>query len=185
MKEADRKRRNESRLEQLYPTFRARLEQVIVALEAEGIRPRIQDGWRSEENQRKAYESGKSKLLFGFHNVTSKAGAPEALAVDLLDDDNPLNPPTTYLLKLAAASEMVGLTTGLRWGLPRALRDAIDNAIATKSWLEKVKLGWDPCHVETTGISVSEARRGLRPGEPAPRAQQAVVVVANDAHVVG
>jgi len=163
MKEADRKKRNESRLKELHPKFRARLERVIATLEADDIRPRIQDGWRSKEDQLKAYQAGTSKLKFGFHNVTSDTGVPEALAVDLLDDNNPLNPTKAYLLKLAAAGEKAGLSTGLRWGLPTALRAAIDNAIATKSWLEEVKVGWDPCHVEPVGITVAEARRGRRP----------------------
>lgn len=164
MKEADRKKRNESRLKELHPKFRTRLARVIAALEADDIRPRIQDGWRSKEDQLKAYETGNSKLKFGFHNITSDAGVPEALAVDLLDDNNPLNPTTVYLLKLAAAAESAGLSTGVRWGLPKRVCAAIDNAIATKSWLTEVKVGWDPCHVETNGVTVAQARQGRRPG---------------------
>lgn len=163
MKEADRQKRNESRLKELHPKFRARLRRVIDALEAEGIRPRIQDGWRSEADQLKAYKSGHSKLRYGFHNVTAADGTPEALAVDLLDDDNPLNPTRVYLLKLAAAAEKAGLSTGIRWGLPKSLREAIDRAIAAQDWLEEVKVGWDPCHVEPTGITVADAREGRRP----------------------
>ena len=121
MKEADRINRNQTRLLELYPAFRTRLKKAITALEAQGIRPRIQDGWRSPEDQRKAYDSGNSKLLFGFHNVTSADGKPESLAVDMLDDDAPLNVGRPYLLQLAAAAEKAGLTTGIRWGLPANL----------------------------------------------------------------
>jgi len=67
MKEADRRKRNEDRLAELYPTFRARLKKVIASLESSGLRPRIQDAWRSPEDQRKAFDSGHSQLLFGFH----------------------------------------------------------------------------------------------------------------------
>ena len=42
-------------------------------LEAEGWRPRIQDGWRSIAAQELAFNSGHSKLKFGFHNVTGLA----------------------------------------------------------------------------------------------------------------
>lgn len=98
MKEIDRKKRNETRLLELYPTFRVRLEKVIVTLESKKIRPRIQDAWRSLADQEKAFKSGHAKVLFGFHNATASNGTPEALAVDLLDDDSPLSPSKNYLL---------------------------------------------------------------------------------------
>jgi hypothetical protein len=163
MTEPARLARNTQRQGELFPTFAMRLAAMIALLEAQGLRPRIQDAWRSPEDQRKAFESGHSKLLFGFHNVTGSAGQREALAVDLLDDDHPLNPRRPYLLKVAAAAEREQLVTGIRWGLPKALRAAIDEAIAEERWDADVKIGWDPCHVEPTGITVAEARAGARP----------------------
>lgn len=163
MKEADRKKRNDARLLELYPTFRARLERVIVALESKGIRPRIQDAWRSPADQEKAFNSGHSKLKFGFHNVTATDGTPEALAVDLLDDDSPLNPSKNYLLHLAAAAEAAGLITGIRWGVPKKLIGAIDIAIASQDWDANVKIGWDPTHIQPTDITVAQAAAGERP----------------------
>ncbi|MGH8507536.1 MAG: hypothetical protein ACREVH_02285 [Gammaproteobacteria bacterium] len=164
MKEADRKKRNDTRLLELYPTFRARLQKVIVALESKGIRPRIQDAWRSPADQEKAFRNKNSKLLFGFHNVTAGDGTPEALAVDMLDDDSPLSPSKTYLLQLAAAAEAAGLVTGIRWGVPKHLIGAIDAAIAARDWDANVKTGWDPTHVQPTDITVAQAKAGKRPG---------------------
>lgn len=163
MNEGARKQRNVNRLTELFPTFASRVAQVIGQLELQGLRPRIQDAWRSPEEQRKAFETGRSQLLFGFHNATGPNGQPEALAVDLLDDDAPLNVSKEYILKLAAASEAQGLVTGVRWGLPKKLRIAIDNAIAASDWTANVKVGWDPLHIEPTGITVAEARAGKRP----------------------
>ena len=163
MKEADRKKRNDTRLLELYPTFRTRLGKVIVALESKGIRPRIQDAWRSPADQEKAFKSRHSKLLFGFHNVTASNGTPEALAVDLLDDDSPLSPSKNYLLHLAAAAEAAGLITGIRWGVPKKLSGAIDAAIASQDWDANVKVGWDPTHVQPTDVGVAEAKAGKRP----------------------
>jgi len=164
MNEPARKQRNSDRMTTLYPTFAARIAAVIAGLESEGLRPRIQDAWRSPEDQKKAFDAGHSKLLFGFHNVTGDGGRPESLAVDLLDDDAPLNASKTYILKLAAVAESEGLATGARWGLPPKMRTAIDNAIAHADWEADVKIGWDPLHVEPTGITVAEARAGGRPG---------------------
>jgi hypothetical protein len=163
MTEPARLARNQQRRTELFPSFAKRVAALIASLEAQDLRPRIQDAWRSPEDQRKAFESGHSKLLFGFHNVTGANGQPEALAVDLLDDDHPLNPGRPYLLKLAAAAERQKLVTGIRWGLPAALRAAIDDAIAAQEWNAPVKIGWDPTHVEPTGLTVTEARAGARP----------------------
>ena len=163
MNEAARKARNDQRLKELFPTFRARLERVIAELEGNGLRPRIQDGWRSPADQLKAFNNGNSKLRFGFHNVTSSSGSAESLAVDMLDDDSPLASRKPYLLQLAAAAEKAGLATGIRWGVPKSLRGAIDAAIAAKDWDANVKIGWDPTHVEPTGITVAEAKSGKRP----------------------
>ena len=164
MKEADRKKRNDTRLLELYPPFRARLQKVIVALESTGIRPRIQDAWRSPADQEKAFRSGHSKLLFGFHNVTAADGTPEALAVDMLNDDSPLSPSKGYLLQLAVAAEAAGLITGIRWGVPKKLIGAIDAAIALQDWDANVKVGWDPTHIQPTDITVAQAKAGKRPG---------------------
>jgi len=43
------------------------------------------------------------------------------------------------------------------------MRTAIDDAIATADWNANVKIGWDPLHIEPTGMTVAEARAGKRP----------------------
>jgi len=159
----DYKKRNAERLKELFPAFSTRIAKVIADMEALGERPRIQDAYRSPEDQLKAFNSGHSKLKFGFHNVTGSNGEKESLAVDMLDDNNPLNPKPKYLLKLAFASEKNGLETGIRWDVPSNLVKAIDAAIANKNFDDPVKVGWDPTHIQPTGISVSEAKAGKRP----------------------
>jgi len=163
MLEAKRKERNAQRLTELYPTFAARVARVIAAMEAAGWRPRIQDAWRSPEDQKKAYDAGHSKLLYGFHNVTGAGGSKEALAVDLIDDDNPLNSRKPYLLQLASIAEKEGVTTGIRWGVPDELVSGINKAIADQNWNAKVKIGWDPTHIQPIGITAQEAKAGQRP----------------------
>lgn len=163
MKEADRKARNAARLVELYPIFRSKVSVVILDLESRGWRPRIQDAWRSPQDQLKAYNSGHSKLKFGFHNVTGKNGEKEALAVDLLDDDSPLRIGRPFLLHLADAAQKAGVVTGIRWGVPKKLVDAIDDAIAAHDWNAIVKIGWDPTHIEPTDLTVAQAKKGARP----------------------
>jgi hypothetical protein len=163
MTEPQRKQRNAEKLLELYPVFRMRLAAVIADLESRGLRPRIQDAWRNPADQLAAFNSGNSKLKFGFHNVTGANGAKESLAVDLLDDDSPLASRKEYLLQLADAAQKQGLNTGIRWGVPQALIQAIDQAIASKNWKADVKIGWDPTHVEPLGMRAQEAKAGRRP----------------------
>lgn len=163
MLEPRRKERNAQKLTELYPTFAARVARVIAGMEAAGWRPRIQDAWRSPEDQKKAYDAGHSKLLYGFHNVTGPDGRREALAVDLIDDDKPLNSRKPYLLQLAAIAGQEGVTTGIRWDMPVELVAGIDKAIADQNWNAKVKIGWDPTHIQPIGITVQEAKAGKRP----------------------
>lgn len=163
MTEDDRKARNAEKLAQLYPTFAKRIAKVVAALEAAGIRPRIQDAYRSPADQLIAFNKGNSKLKFGFHNVTGNGGNPESLAVDLLDDDSPLSMTTAYFLRVAVAAEKNGLVSGIRFGLSAGLRVGIDVAIAAKNYAAAVKVGWDPTHIEPTGITPTEARGGKRP----------------------
>jgi hypothetical protein len=163
MKEEKRKQRNEERLAELYPSFRVKIKAVIDDLEAQGLRPRIQDAYRSPADQLKAVNTGRSRIKYGFHNVTGAKGAKESLAVDILDDDHPAQEGTEYLLRLAAAAKKQGLTTGIRWGLLSELRDPIDAAIANNDWKAAIKIGWDPAHVEPTGITPAEAKAGKRP----------------------
>jgi hypothetical protein len=163
MNEPARKARNAQRLSELYPTFATRVAAIIGELEDQGLRPRIQDAWRDPEQQRKAYESGHSKLKFGFHNVTGVDEKPESLAVDLLDDDHPAHEGSVYLLRLAASAEAQRCTTGIRWGLPPALRQAVDTAIASSDWDAPVKLGWDPAHVQPSDVTLAQVKQGKRP----------------------
>src|SRR6185436_9573812 len=134
MLESERIQRNQSRMQELYPYFREHVQVLLKEMEAEGLRPRCQDAWRSPDDQLKAYKAGTTQVQYGFHNVTGPNGNKEALAVDVLDDNNIFATKTDYMLRLAAAAERNGLVTGIRWGLSEAYSKAIDDAIASKSW---------------------------------------------------
>ena len=163
MNEAARKQRNQQRLKECFPKFAQRVEAVIKDLEAQGFRPRIQDAHRSIADQEKAFKNGFSKVRFGFHNVTGANGKAEALAVDLLDDDKPLSPSRKYIILLAGAAQAHGLHPGSFFGLPQSLRAGLSKAIQDHNFDPKIKIGFDPTHIEVTGISIAEAKAGKRP----------------------
>lgn len=163
MLENDRLTRNQQKLSEMYPTFRTRVQAVLQELEGYGLRPRIQEAWRSPQDQMDAFRNGRSQLMYGFHNVTAENGAKEALAADIIDDNNPLNLKLPYLIHLIAAAENNDLTTGVYWNLSDAHIAAIHAAVATKDWNAKIHVGWDPMHVEASGITIQEAKAGKRP----------------------
>ena len=162
MTDDQRNQHNAYMLTQLAPYMQPRIKAVLLDMENHGYRPRIQCAWRSPADQLAAYNSGHSKLQFGFHNVT-QAGHPYSFAADILDDSNPMNPSTAYLLTLAASAQAHGLETGIRWGLPTKLRAAIEAAIEAKKWNAPVKVGWDPTHCQIVGITPKQAQGGMLP----------------------
>jgi len=166
MKESDRRQRNALKLQELHPSVRPRIEAVILEMESFGYRPRIQEAWRSAEDQLAIYNAGKSKVKYGFHNATAGDGTKEALAADIWDDNRPFRAKTDFMLHLLAAAEKNDLTTGIRWNLTDDRMILIDEAIAEEDWKRPVWVGWDPLHVEVTGITVDEAQTGARPHAP-------------------
>lgn len=172
MIEAQRILRNVARLGELYSTFEVKVRAMLDDLEGQGYRPRIQVAYRSLEEQLRAYATGKSKLKYGFHNVTGPNGTPQALAVDCLDDDQPLHSPMGFILRLARAAQDQGLVTGIRWGLPMRQVEALNSIIKSRQWDATPKIGWDPLHCEITGISPVQARKGMRPVQGTCTAKQ-------------
>src|SRR5436190_8117578 len=142
MDETAGRARNSQRLSELDLVFAERVGAIIGKLETDGYRPRIQDGWRSPESQLSAFNTGHSRLRFGYHNVTGRGGEQQSLAVDLLDDDFPLNSRSDYLLRLAAAALEHTCQTGILWGLPPALREAVRSAVERREWNARLKIGW-------------------------------------------
>jgi hypothetical protein len=164
MKEADRLARNKQRLAECFPTFSKRVAKVIKDMEDLGFRPRIQDAHRTIADQLIAFNGGFSDVKFGFHNVTGANGKPESLAVDVLDDDSPLAPGRKYVITLASVAQKQGLHSGIFFRLKtaperKALQDAIDNL----DFSLKIRIGFDPTHLEPTGVTIAAAKNGARP----------------------
>ena len=172
MNEPDRKKRNVDKLAECHPWVAARLHAVIVDLEAQGLRPRIQCAARSALRQRIAKLIGKSKVSWSHHQARDKAGKPEALACDVIDDDEPKRPGARYLLALTVDARRQGLETGIRWGHDAAGKERVEAAIERYRMtgelgfsLAPTGKGWDPCHVQIPRavLSLADARAGVRP----------------------
>ena len=163
MTEEERKTRNAQRLTECNPAFRKKVAAILADMEGHGWRPRIQEAWRSPARQRQLLAEGFTKVRWGMHCATTESGKPDALAVDILDDDRPNNEGTRFLLMLASSAKAHGCLTGIDWGLSSKRKETVREAVAKRDFDAKVSVGWDPCHVQIGGISVIEARSGARP----------------------
>ena len=163
MTEEKRKQNNAQRLTECNPAFRTKAAAVLDDMEGHGWRPRIQEAWRSPARQKQLLADGFTKVRWGMHNATTEDGNPDALAVDILDDDQPNKESTKFLLMLAASAKAHECITGIAWGLSQEDQDTIRSAVASRDFDTKIEVGWDPCHVQIGGISVREARNGARP----------------------
>lgn len=163
MTEDARIKRNAARLRECNPVFAIRISKVLGRLEALGFRPRIQEAYRSRTDQLAAFQRGASRLKVGFHNLTSPEGKPDSCAVDVLDDNAPLNPGTRYLLTLAWCAKQERCVTGIDWGLLQPQRKAIATAIDEQDFDLPLRVGWDPCHVQPADVPLDAALQGRRP----------------------
>jgi hypothetical protein len=167
MQEAARRARNQQRLTECFPTVAARFAAVIAEMEAQNFRPRIQDAHRTIAQQLADFNAGHSTVKFGFHNVTGANGKPESLAVDMLDDDHPVGPvPRRYLITLASVGKKHGLHSGIfffKLEPPPGTREALQAAIDNLNFDPHIVMGFDPTHLEATGLTIAQAQAGQRP----------------------
>jgi len=170
--EQARHARNVERLGLCYPPFAGRIAALISRLESEGFRPRIDQSWRTPAQHQSQLAAGTSKSSWSFHMATTPDGKPDALAVDLLDDNYPVPvahqsawPDTfrQYLLWMAALGRNWGLETGIDWGLSADERWALHEALASDPLSYHGEIGWDPTHCEPRDITLAAAKAGKRP----------------------
>jgi hypothetical protein len=175
MTNGDRHAQNIRMLGQCGLPFAQSVVAVIAGMEKRGWCPRIQCAWRDPASQMTAFKTHHSELEWGFHNATDGQGRPESLAVDMLDDDHPLSPSVEYCLDLARIARLQGLETGILWDLAPTDRDILDALIRNGGDVPtgvNMKVGFDPTHVEITGVTLQQARAGERPLPLVPLASQ-------------
>lgn len=164
MKDADRVKRNTLKLSECHPAFRVRLEHLLVEMSSLGFKPRIQEAWRNPADELKAFNEGKSQVKRGFHSITSATGTKEALAADVIDDVKLFDCVSSYVYTLAWCAMKVGLQTGFAWGLKQVVRDAQKSHLKDgPPFPDGLPFGWDPYHVEVTGMTITQAISGARP----------------------
>ncbi len=171
---------NETRVALMHPYMRPKIRAVIGDLESHGWRPLIDaQVYRSPAQQAKLKARGVSSVSYSYHMVTDKDAkgrpVPASLAADITDKRWAWKSGNQYWLMLASASESHGLVTGIRWTLPTSGRQKIDALIRRKDWKGAYSMGRkpDPAHVEVVGVSLGQAKKGVRPVARNPPAAKA------------
>jgi hypothetical protein len=165
--EAKRRANNATKIALMHPAVRPKFAATVRDLEGHGRFPYIVQTARTLSQQKAAKAAGNSKVSWSFHNAVTSDGVADALAADFVDLPYFWQTRGDFWLMLAAAAESHGLATGTGMGWGKNLkpedRKRIRTLIARRDWKGKYKIAWDPGHVQVTGVTLAEARRGVRP----------------------
>ncbi len=161
VKSLRRNAENLTKLAECDLTFAGAALGILQDLESRGFRPWIRQSWRSPDDQELAFRFGQSEVLFGFHNFTGPHGEPRSFAIDIVENRDSVETSTSYAIVLAGVARRRGLTTGILWGLSDSERQIVNRAVEEGRHPRAMKIGWDPCHVEPSGVSVSAMRSHL------------------------
>jgi hypothetical protein len=164
---------NQERLALVDETIRPKVQAVLTLLEYRNYQPLIaSEVFRSPQKQLELFQRGVTKVRWGFHCATTRDGQAGSLAADIIDADKGWNMNNEFWLRLGKAAFDEGLHWGGFFGLTRNLErllvvafnfgDPVEYFRQQRLPLEKVKKGWDPAHLEVKGLSIAEARAGVR-----------------------
>lgn len=154
--------RNADMVTEVHRVMRQRVINILARMAELGEIPRIQCAYRTPAEQRALFYEQRSALRWGFHNVT-EGGQPAALAVDILDNTAPRSLSLSFLLKLAWCAQRENCETGILWGLREGQRVRIASLVENRQFDQPAKIGWDPCHVQPSDLTVGQAQAGLMP----------------------
>jgi hypothetical protein len=163
MNEERRKQQNNDMLLKIDKTIRPAVKAVLADLEKQGQRPLIDRGvWRSPAEQLEKFKHGFSKVKWGYHCATTKDGKPDSLAADIVDANKMWDASREFWLRLGASALKHDLGWGGYFGLPKAMKESLRAEVRHKNFNSPAKLGWDAAHVETSRVTIAEAKAGKR-----------------------
>jgi peptidoglycan L-alanyl-D-glutamate endopeptidase CwlK len=68
----------EKKLRSMHPDLQRKVQAVLQALKKRGYKPKIDNAWRPQNVQGQAFQQGRSRLQFSFHNAQNPDGTPNA-----------------------------------------------------------------------------------------------------------
>ena len=160
MKRQTPEEQNQVGLALLDERIRSNVASVIRDLELAGYDAVIDRGvWRSPQEQELLFAKGATKVKWGYHCNTKPDGTPASLAADIVPQKRGWDAPQDYWLRLGAAAAKHGLTWGGLWfPTKRASIQAAELkcVLAEQRWDSPIALGWDPAHVQISGVKLED-----------------------------
>ncbi len=138
---------NSEKLEGIYGHFKLAFEGVVKRLESLGWKPLIVETKRSYPRQVMLVAKGASRTLKSKH---LSGRAMDVIDVRYAWKDTPIE----FIIDLFIAATAERLDTGVLFGLDGHLKDAwrLYGGRGDRVRLLALKRGWDPCHVEVSGV---------------------------------
>jgi len=124
--------------------FKAKVQEIMRELEADGLSPKVGSAFRSVEDQLEKFRQGRSQVKVGKHtNVDPDSGDPSSWAADIVDSQDAWSDTQRAFDFFVALGEKAN-EKGLGWGG--------DWSPASKTIDGKqYRIGWDPAHIEVKG----------------------------------
>ena len=158
-----RDEKNAERLLLIDPSIRQAVHEVLNGMSRDGHLPVIAaDVWRDPARQLELYNQGKSELKWGFHCACLPDGSPGSLAADIIDYERGWNVPLYWWAHIGYHAWQNNLGWGGYFGLTEEMRASLAQSIQKQNFEAVTKIGWDGAHCEVSGLSVSDARKGIR-----------------------
>ncbi len=163
MNEDERRQTNDDRLSMIDASIRQKVADVLAEMEALGERPMIHhELWRTPEEQVAIFHRGDSQVTWSYHCATDPQGNPSSLAADIVDADADEQATHQFWMKLGHCAMKRQMEWGGLWGLPEEQRQRIRDFAAACHWDAEIELGWDKPHIQTTEVTLAEAKTGKR-----------------------
>lgn len=144
-------------------SIRTKVAEVLVELESLGERPLIHhEIWRTPDEQVAIYHRGDSQVTWSYHCATDPDGSPASLAADIVDAERDERAAHRFWMKLGHCALKRDMEWGGLWGLPDEQRQQIRNLVGSCQWDAVIELGWDKPHIQTTEVTLAEAKAGKR-----------------------
>jgi hypothetical protein len=161
--EQQRKAANAERLKLIDPSIRPKVAAVIRDLERQSLKPLIDKHvFRTPAEQAELVRQGFSQVRWGFHNAQRPNGKPGSLAADIVDARLFWDVKKKFWLQVGASALKHGLEWGGMFDVPRNLRPTLRQRLLAGDLDPRLKIGWDPAHVQTARVSIAEAKQGKR-----------------------
>ena len=160
---------SDKKLSAVDPSFRPVVEKIMGLLKGQGFDPILGSAYRSPKSQQDKIDKGysKTKTVYGYHVALDAKGNKAARAVDIVnrgDGWSSTSAAFDFFEALGKIANSAEFKDKVDWG---GNWKAKKKTIGGKEYF----IGWDPAHIQTSTISMSQSAEITKKGIAALNAQ--------------